>query len=169
MGRAEGSGGSDMDRHLKGQMGHGKAISALSHPQEGVRSPGEGLPLRRQWQQFHEESMAWLRSLEFLRQENSHLKNRLAEVVDGSTDRDFLAQAEHFQNQFIIKDEYLDEMRHDVNGQERRLEGLMHKREAGVDEFLRQAQRRLRGQMEYLEREFTGLRNQFNDYIDGRL
>ncbi|NDC76774.1 MAG: hypothetical protein EBZ67_02700 [Chitinophagia bacterium] len=113
--------------------------------------------------------MAWLRSLEFLRQENSHLKNRLAEVVDGSTDRDFLAHAEHFQNQFIIKDEYLDEMRHDVNGQERSLQGQVRRRETGMDERLRLVQRRLRGQMDYLEREFTGLRNQFNDYIDGRL
>ena len=113
--------------------------------------------------------MAWLRSLEFLRQENSHLKNRLAEVVDGSTDRDFLAQAEHFQNQFIIKDEYLDEIRHDVNGQERSLLGQVRRRETGMDELLRQVQRKLRGQMDYLEREFTGLRNQFNDYIDGRL
>jgi hypothetical protein len=38
-----------------------------------------------------------------------------------------------------------------------------------MDELLRQVQRKLRGQMDYLEREFTGLRNQFNDYIDGRL
>lgn len=136
----------------------------------GRGASAEGSARGRLWQQFHEETMAWLRSLEFLRQENSHLKNRLAEVVDGSTDRDFLAQAEHFQNQFIIKDEYLDEMRHDVNGQERNLQqGEVHRRETGMDERLRQLQRRLRGQMDYLEREFTGLRNQFNDYIDGRL
>ena len=129
----------------------------------------EGQAHGRLWHQFHEETMAWLRSLEFLRQENSHLKNRLAEVVDGSGDRDFLAQAEHFQNQFIIKDEYLDEMRHDVNGQERSLQGQVRRRETGLDERLRQVQRRLRGQMDCLEREFTGLRNQFNDYIDGRI
>jgi hypothetical protein len=150
-------------------MRQGKVDAPQSYPSEGARPSGEGSPLRRQWQQFHEETLAWLRSLEFLRQENSHLKNRLAEVVDGSTDRDFLAQAEHFQNQFIIKDEYLDEIRHDVNGQERSLQGQARRRETGMDELLRQVQRRLRGQMDYLEREFTGLRNEFNDYIDGRL
>jgi hypothetical protein len=149
-------------------MSHGGTGVPMNYP-GGWGVSTEAAAHSRLWHQFHEETMAWLRCLEFLRQENSHLKNRLAEVVDGSTDRDFLAQAEHFQNQFIIKDEYLDEIRHDVNGQERCLLGQVRRRETGMDELLRQVQRKLRGQMDYLEREFTGLRNQFNDYIDGRL
>jgi len=157
-----------MGRQHEGQISHGGTGGPMNYP-GGWGVSTEGSAQSRLWHQFHEETMAWLRSLEFLRQENSHLKNRLAEVVDGSTDRDFLAQAEHFQNQFIIKDEYLDEIRHDVNGQERSLLGQVRRRETGMDELLRQVQRKLRGQMDYLEREFTGLRNQFNDYIDGRL
>ena len=120
-------------------------------------------------EQFHHETMTWLRSLDFYKQENSHLMNRLTEVVDGTTDRDFLAQAEHFQNQFIIKDEFLDELRHDVNGQERKLQGMVRRREACVEDPVRRMQRKLREQMEYLERDFTGLRNAFNVYLDGRL
>lgn len=159
-----------MDSRNTGQGGHGRLTgSSGRHPDGGERSPVEGRVQGRLWRQFLEESMAWLRSIEFLRQENSHLKNRLAEVVDMSTDRDFLAQAEHFQNQFIIKDEFLDELRHDVNGQERQLQGMVRRREACVEDPVRGVQRKLREQMDYLERDFTGLRNAFNVYLDGRL
>ena len=65
--------------------------------------------------QFSYENRSWIRLLEFFKQENSLLKNRLAEVVDQQADRDFLALAEQFQNKFIIKDEFIDELRHEFN------------------------------------------------------
>jgi cell shape-determining protein MreC len=46
--------------------------------------------------QYKNENSMWLRSLEFLKQENNHLKDRLTVVVDKTSDRSFLAQAEHF-------------------------------------------------------------------------
>ena len=64
---------------------------------------------------YKHESLMWVRSLEFFKQENNYLKNRLSEVVDKTTNKYFLAEAEHFQNQFIIKDEFIDELKHDVN------------------------------------------------------
>lgn len=116
-------------------------------------------------EQFHHENMTWLRSIDFFRQENSHLKTRLAEVVDNTSDKEFLAQAEHFQNQFIIKDEFLDELRHDVNEQERSVIEKNKGRDLYIDEFFKTRQQHLRGQMEYLEKEFTSLRNEFNHYL----
>jgi hypothetical protein len=109
--------------------------------------------------------MTWLRSIDFFRQENTHLKTRLAEVVDSTSDKEFLAQAEHFQNQFIIKDEFLDELRHDVNEQERSVIEKNKGRDLYIDEFFKTRQQHLRGQMEYLEKEFTSLRNEFNHYL----
>jgi hypothetical protein len=116
-------------------------------------------------QQFHHENMTWVRSLDFLKQENSHLKNRLSEVVDITTDRTVLAQAEHFQNQFIIKDEFLDQLRHDVNEQERILSERYVRGGNAVDDYVSNRQRKLREQMEYLEKDFTSLRNEFNNYL----
>jgi hypothetical protein len=116
-------------------------------------------------QQFHHENMTWIRSLDFLKQENSHLKNRLSEVVDITTDRTVLAQAEHFQNQFIIKDEFLDQLRHDVNEQERILTDRYVRTGNSVDEYVTNRQKKLREQMEYLEKDFTSLRNEFNRYL----
>lgn len=116
-------------------------------------------------EQFHHENLTWLRSIDFFKQENSHLKNRLAEVVDGTVDREFLAQAEHFQNQFIIKDEFMDILRHDVNAQEKTLSEKYRRREISVDDGLQSRQMNLRDQMAYLEKEFTSLRNEFNSYL----
>ena len=109
--------------------------------------------------------MTWLRSIDFFKQENSFLKNRLAEVVDGTTDRGFLAQAEHFQNQFIIKDEFLDELRHEVNEQERDLTVQFRHQSFSADIVMKDRQQQLRGQMQYLEKEFSNLRYEFNNYL----
>ena len=116
-------------------------------------------------EQFHHENLTWVRSLDFFKQENNFLKNRLSEVVDNTSDKDFLAQAEHFQNQFIIKDEFVDELKHDVNEQERILMDRYIKTGNGIDEQVIQRQKNLREQMEYLEKDFTNLRNEFNNYL----
>jgi hypothetical protein len=115
--------------------------------------------------QYHHENLTWVRSLEFFKQENSFLKNRLSEVVDITSDREVLAQAEHFQNQFIIKDEFLDQLRHDVHEQERILTEKYVRTGNGVDDYVSNRQRKLREQMEYLERDFSSLRNEFNRYL----
>ena len=116
-------------------------------------------------QQFHHENRTWVRSLDFFRQENSFLKNRLSEIVDQTTDRSVLAQAEHFQNQFIIKDEFLDQLRHDVNEQEKVLTDRYARTGREVEPDFSARQDKLREQMVYLEKDFTALRNEFNRYL----
>jgi hypothetical protein len=120
-------------------------------------------------EQYHHENRTWLRSIDFFKQENSFLKNRLAEVVDGTTDKSFLAQAEHFQNQFIIKDEFLDELKHDVNEQEKDLSAKFRHQTYAPDTFMNTRQQQLRSQMQYLEKEFTSLRYEFNYYLASAL
>ena len=112
--------------------------------------------------QFHHENKTWIRLLEFFKQENTYLKNRLAEVVDHSMDKDFLALAEHFQNTFILKDEYIDELRHDINIQDR---GITNLTDGIIDTKLLKLQEKLRNEMEYFEKDFNNLKNEFNKYL----
>ena len=91
--------------------------------------------------QFHHEIKTWVRLLDFFKQENTFLKNRLAEVVDYRADKEFLALAEQFQNKFIIKDEHIDELRHDTNLQAR---DLSNANTALTDSKLIKRQERLR-------------------------
>mgnify|MGYP003498101014 CR=1 FL=1 len=113
-------------------------------------------------EQFLHENKTWNRLLEFFKQENAFLKTRLAEVVDHRTDKEFLTLAEQFQNKFIIKDEYIDELRHDVNLQQ---QGLNRKEDEMPDRDTLKKQEKLRNEMEYFEEDFTKLKNEFNKYL----
>jgi hypothetical protein len=117
-------------------------------------------------EQFLHENKTWNRLLEFFKQENAFLKTRLAEVVDHRTDKEFLTLAEQFQNKFIIKDEYIDELRHDVNLQQ---QGLNKKDNELLDRNTLKKQEKLRNEMEYFEKDFTKLMNEFNKYLSSVL
>ena len=112
--------------------------------------------------QFRYENKTWYRLLDFLKEENSFLKTRLSEVLDRSSDKEFLALAEQAQNTFIIKDEYIDELRHDINTQEDSLEKTGY---ALPDDSLVRQQEKLRYEMEYFEKDFNTLKNGFNKYL----
>jgi hypothetical protein len=116
-------------------------------------------------EQYHHENMTWGRSLDFFRQENSFLKNRLSEVVDHQTSKDFLALAEHFQNSFILKDEFMDELKHDINAQEKVLKDNFISGKTELGERTMKLQDKLRNEMEYLEKDFAQLKNEFNKYL----
>jgi len=61
-------------------------------------------------EQLKHELMSWLRLIEFYRQENALLKYRLSELVDDSEDKKFLQLAEHYQNEFLLKDDTLKKL-----------------------------------------------------------
>ncbi len=115
--------------------------------------------------QFQYENQTWERLLEFLKQENAYLKNRLSEVLDHNTNKDFLPQAEHYQNLFIVKDEFMDEMRHDVHEQETALKKVSDTVKDSIDIKLVKMQEKLRNEMEFLEKDFIKIKNEFNKYL----
>ena len=114
---------------------------------------------------FQYEIQTWDRLLEFLKQENAYLKNRLSEVLDHNTNKDFLPQAEHYQNLFIVKDEFMDEMRHDVHEQETALKKVSDTVKDSIDIKLVKMQEKLRNEMEFLEKDFIKIKNEFNKYL----
>lgn len=116
--------------------------------------------------QYRYENRTWIRLLEFFKQENAVLKNRLAEVVDACTDKEFLMLAEQFQNKFIIKDEFIDELRHDINIQNQEMGSEVRKLLG--DKLLKQ-QEKLRHEMEFFEKDFYLLKNEFNNYLSSVL
>jgi hypothetical protein len=117
-------------------------------------------------EQFHHENKTWIRLLEFFKQENSFMKNRLSEVLDHSVDKEFLALAEQFQNKFILKDEYIDELRHDINKIDQAISNNSAK---PVDTKLAKTQGKLRNEMQYFESDFSKLKNEFNKYLSSIL
>ena len=114
--------------------------------------------------QYLHENMTWMRALEFYLQENSYLKTRLSQVLDNNTDKDFIAQAEHFQNSFVHNDECIKDLKSDVLELQRLLKDPQ--RLPKMDEkLMSQKHRKLYNEMGYFEKNFAGLRNEFNQYL----
>ncbi len=116
-------------------------------------------------EQFHHENQAWLRSLDFYRQENAYLKNRLSDALDHSTGGEFLAMAEQFQNQFLLKDEFINELLADIQHQEKILKESFIKEEVMLDKQSVKRQAKFRNEMENLEKSFISLKIDFNKWL----
>ena len=116
-------------------------------------------------EQFHFENKTWERLLDFFKQENAFLKTRLAEVLDQSSNREFLAFAEQFQSRFILNDEFIDELRHDINIQERKLKDNYINNITLLDIRIIKKQEKLRNEMAYMEKDFPQLKYEFNKYL----
>ncbi len=116
-------------------------------------------------EQYHHEHLTWERLLAFFKQENAFLKTRLSEVVDRDMDKDFLALAEHFQNQFIVKDEFIDELKHDIHEMDMILKQDIEAARNIPDKRMEARHNKLRDEVEFLEKNFTELKKEFNNYI----
>ena len=114
--------------------------------------------------QYRHESDTWKRYLQFIQQENNHLKNRLSQVLQADTDYEFLERAEYFQNKFISEDDTVNMLRQDIH----ELDKLLAK-EAGEDAVvLKELQKRLKKMhkdMEIVEKQFNKLKSDFNQYL----
>lgn len=116
--------------------------------------------------QYIFENDSWLRLLEFLAQENDFMKNRLSEVIDRICDREQLALAEHYQNQFIIKDDLYEHLKYELRMQTTRWKDLSKKEfEEELQPDLIKAQKHFREQMEFIERDHTVLKKDYNTYL----
>lgn len=56
-----------------------------------------------------------LRGLDFYKQEISILKKRLEEIASDNTGREVAESIEHFQNQFLIQINNIDDLKHRIN------------------------------------------------------
>lgn len=85
------------------------------------------------------------------------MKTRLSEVVDRETDKIFIENAEHFQNEFLLKDEFIREIGIDIKGQEKNLQ-MAFTQKKGPDITTCELQEKLRNDMSFLEKEFSDLK-----------
>jgi hypothetical protein len=116
-------------------------------------------------EQMRYEHDMWERLLDFFKQENVWLKTRLAHVLDNSSDKFFLARAELYQNQFIANDELINALQQDTADLtvecEKRISGIKNIKEKKMEE----RHGKLRNELARFEKNFTLLRNEFNEYL----
>ncbi len=117
------------------------------------------------WTQYMFETSSWIRLIDFLHQENAYLKTRLSEVMDDITNNQNLALAEHFQNQFLVKDDAYDHMKNDLQRHVEKWNQQTISDETNAILSLRKIHTRLKEQIDYIEREHAVLRKDYNTYL----
>lgn len=114
---------------------------------------------------LHAEHKEWLEKLKFYKDEVEIMEKRIAEVASKYTHKDVLAQIEHFQNQCIIQRERIDILRHNVNEAERELEKNINNNPTAVDHRKVKDEVENRDQVNTLEKIFTDLRRELNEFL----
>jgi hypothetical protein len=117
------------------------------------------------WTQYIFETSSWIRLIDFLHQENAFLKTRLSEAMDDISNHQNLALAEHYQNQFLIKDDVYDHMKNDLQRHAEKLNQQTYSEELTVAQSLKKIHARLKEQIDYIERDHAVLRKDYNTYL----
>jgi hypothetical protein len=118
----------------------------------------------KKFTQFRHESDTWKRYLQFIQQENNHLKTRLSQVLQHDTDEQFLERAEYFQSKFIAEDDTVNMLRQDIH----ELDNMLLKEipeDANTVKELQKKLKKMHKDMEIVERQFNKLKSDFNLYL----
>jgi hypothetical protein len=122
------------------------------------------MALNKKILQYRHESDTWKRYLQFIQQENNHLKNRLSQVLQADTDHEFLERAEYFQNKFITEDDTVNMLRQDIH----ELDVLLSKElqeDGSVIKELQKKLKKMNKDMDIVEKQFSKLKSDFNLYL----
>lgn len=72
---------------------------------------------------MHFEHQQWKGELAFWKDELKFFENRLSEIVTRWTNKEVLSQLEHYQNEFILHHETIENMLEDIEEHETRIAG----------------------------------------------
>lgn len=113
-------------------------------------------------QQYGHEVDTWLRTLDYLQQENIYLKNRVADLLKYEMNNGILEKVEFFHNKFIDKDAVLSLLRHDIA---QLADNIERANGNGMSKQMLLKEEHLRRDMEKMEVEFGKLKSDFNQYV----
>ena len=113
----------------------------------------------------HLENQDWLKRLDFYKEEIVILKERLDEVTSKNNASDFLKDVEHFQNQFIVQRNNIDELAHAIKMNETKLVKEVHANPIAVDHRKVESHEAEADFIGYFEKNFAQLRGEFNQFL----
>ncbi len=113
----------------------------------------------------HEENKEWLNKLLFYKDEIKVMQNRLAEVASKNTSKEVLAGVEHFQNQLLIQNTTIDNIKHGVNMSEDSLVKEISGNEVAVDHRMVKDHTETREQITVFEKMFKDIKTELNNSL----
>ncbi len=107
----------------------------------------------------------WLKSLDFSKDEINIMRKRLEEVISKNTGSEVTAEVEHYQNQFIVQQNNIDELKHTIN-EHTHLVFVDAKAHVGrVEETRVTEHEKIDEQVKMFEKSFTELRKEYNKFL----
>jgi hypothetical protein len=106
----------------------------------------------------------WLRGLEFYGQELFILQERLDEIATDNTGKEVLVKIDYFQNEIIIHQNAIDELKHLIHANIKKIEQQLLKTELFVEENTAIEHEQLGEQYETEEKMINDLRHEFNRF-----
>ena len=115
---------------------------------------------------LHFEHEHWRSELFFWKDEIRSFNNRLAELVTRWTDdKEVLARLEHFQNEFILHQGRIDEVREGIEKHEHRMAGKSLAGEISMDMAMVKNHMEFREEMEVQRHMFHSLTKEFFAFL----
>nr|WP_321227924.1 hypothetical protein [uncultured Psychroserpens sp.] len=115
---------------------------------------------------MHFEHVQWKRELAFWEDELKSFNNRLSELVTRWTDKDVLAQLEHYQNEFILHGGVIEDLQESIEEHEERIAGQSITGEDAIDVQLAKQHVEFRNKMETQREIYAELKKQFFRFLE---
>jgi 1,4-alpha-glucan branching enzyme len=107
----------------------------------------------------------WAKGLEFYRDELELMSRRLLDISAKNTSEEASKGVEHFQNQFIIQQKNISDLRHGVKNYVTGLSNDAKEHGGHVNDIFITQGNDLRERYEQLEQIMNSLRHEFNDFL----
>jgi hypothetical protein len=114
---------------------------------------------------LHFEHKQWRRELFFWEDEIKSFRNRLVELVNRWTNKTVLAQLDHYQNQFKIQEEAINELLDDINLHEINISEHSKKGEDVLDTSVVKKHIEFRNHMDTQRRIYNELKKEFFRFL----
>jgi hypothetical protein len=105
-----------------------------------------------------------LRGLEFYEQELAIMQKRLEEIAGDNTGNEVAVNIEHFQNQFLIQNNNLDELKHKIKQNLKTIESQVMSSAGFVDQDSMSLNANLYDQYLTEEKTINDIRHEFNRF-----
>lgn len=107
----------------------------------------------------------WLKGLDFYDEELDIMKKRLLEIVEKNNGKEIMVEVEHFQNQFVVQRDNIDQLQHDIHEHDKNVatEAQVHAGKMKSSEVGEHS--KLKEQVESFEKVFNELRHEFNGFL----
>lgn len=119
-------------------------------------------------EQLQIEIETWKRFIDFFREENIHLKNRLSNILKNRFDTTLLEQMDNFQSKFIMHDELIVFLKKDIQELDK-LIAIEKTNDHIANELLDQKLHKFRSNLVSSEKQFYQLQLDFNGYLSANM